>query len=126
MPVSLDNLSCNRFWFQSEFFTYLFFNLCRVYSKMCRQRQKICLCSQHPLPASSFAMFLFISSYQSANLSPKVIGSAWTPWLLPIAGVFLYLYACFLSTGISSFMSLRIMSAASFIKKRKRCINNIG
>ena len=42
-----------------------------------------------------------ISSYQAASLSPKEVGSAWTPWLRPMQTVFLCSFARTASASIS-------------------------
>ena len=41
------------------------------------------------------------SSNIKASLSPKVIGSAWTPWLRPIIGVILNRRACLAIVDLS-------------------------
>ena len=58
--------------------------------------------------------FLFVSSCQEQSLSPKVMGSAWTLWVLPAMGVFLYLRACFLRAERSFLVSAMRRSADSF------------
>src|SRR5512143_3470380 len=69
------------------------------------------------LAAFILSRFLLMSSYQSANLRPKVIGSAWTPWLRPMQGVFLYLKACLFMTLKRSLISLMMISEASFMRR---------
>ena len=69
--------------------------------------------------------FRFISSYQSAILRPKVMGSAWIPWDRPIIRVSLYLKAFSFKTARSRWMSWRIRSEAS-LSRRAREVSRIS
>ena len=52
---------------------------------------------------------LFNSSHQRANFKPKLIGSAWIPWDLPMHGVFLNSRALFLMESFSFLTSSSII-----------------
>gem|GEM_PF-5335061 len=56
---------------------------------------------------------LRVSATQPASLKPKVVGSAWMPWVRPIITVSLCLTACLERAASSFSKSLRIRATAS-------------
>ena len=60
------------------------------------------------------SMFLKVSEYQSRSFRPKVVGSAWTPWVRPMVGVCLNSTARLFSTSASFWRPSRRTAEACF------------